>query len=521
MEKKYDIEIGEDYSLGETKEEVWGKLKGTVDGAPEKMDADMIGKAFMHCYDYHEGLLRASGLPYYMHPVSVALILINEMRVYDSETVVIALLHDTIEDVKKYDERGRRLTSREIEDVRCRRREAIGSEFGGDVLRNVESVTKIKHSKTGFLTNIALTHRKLLLSIVPDPRAMLVKLADRIHNMRTLDYLPIEKRKSISDETIHFYTVIARRLGLTKVKNELQDRSLYYLNQNLFADIKNRLQSRRSEFVAENNAFHGRIGDILKENDIPHHIIIVHKHIYELYKEILRGRKLGDIRDIYSIVIVVESEDENTCYDTLDLLEKEFQSVSTLKDGISRPRISWYKALGIHLLNPSGLPVEVLIRTEEMEKVADSGIASEVTIRSGNVKALDISSREIEKWGEFMQWMIAEKGEDAALSIWDSIKRNLFDKDLEVTTPTGQPVTLPKGSCPVDFAFALSEHIGLHYEEAWVNGEIVSPDYKLRNGDKIYIKTREEPLPEVEWLDFTVYHKAKAGLYGFFRDKLD
>lgn len=510
MEMLYEYEFEEDDQIGvEPKEDLQLFLK-ELESHGEELDIEQIVKAFNLCIEFHEGQYRASGKPYYLHPVKVAMILIEEFRIFDTESVIACLLHDVIEDVKGNE-------TEQFSNIRIRTL-TIEQEFGDEVLEMVNAATKIKRLSTGAQQNKAATHRKLFLALVKDVRVILVKLADRLHNMRTLHYLKDKKQKEIAAETLNFYTPIAHRLGLTKIKMELEDRSLYFTDRAAYEAIRMALAEKRRDFINYIRVFAGQIESSLKKEGVKSIITIVHKHVYEIYQMIESGKTLGEIDNFYSMVITTESDDKLECYKVHGILVNAFNPVNHLQDYISQPKINFYQSLNTHLFGPDGKLVEVIIRTNEMEEIAEGGIATDFSLSEGRVRALEISNHDLEEWGQWMEDIIQERGEEAAKLIWDSIKNNIFDREVRVFTPDGVKVRLPARACPVDFAFAVSEDLGLHCISAKVNGTVRELNFPLSNGDRVDIIASPNSKPKPEWQNFVISYRAEAKLHKYFRE---
>jgi RelA/SpoT family (p)ppGpp synthetase len=469
---------------------------------PEDIDPELVTKAFYYCVNAHKGMARASGQPFYVHPLEVAVSLIDEFQTADTASVVASLLHDTIEDVKGITDK------------------TIGEEFNPEIAGIIDALTKMNHDKTSALDNKALTYRKLFLALVKDIRVILIKLADRLHNMRTLHFLKSQKQKQIALETLNFYIPFAHRLGLTRIKMELENRSFFYSDPAAYEAIRSALNEKRRSFIDYIRMFSDHIQNSLNENNVPHTLTIVHKHEYEIFKMIQDGMSITDIDNFYSMVIVLESNNVIECYRAHGVLANAFNTVSRFVDYIANPKIDWYKSLNTELIGPDGKRVEILIRTQEMEKIAEEGIAAHFSLKEGRTRALEFDQEEIEQWGEWMQEIIEEKGEEASQIIWDSLKVNLFDKEVVVFSESGRQIKLPDGATPIDFAFALSDEKGLHFIAAKVNGVMVKEPYKyrLKSGDQVSIISSKNLRPDPAWMDHVVSHRAVVKLNNFFKN---
>lgn len=461
-------------------------------------DEELITKAFWYCYESHKGMIRKSGKPFYTHPLNVSIVLLEEFPIYDSQTVAACLLHDTLEDVDS-------VTWEEIKNT-----------FSSEVARMVDGVTKISHKEVSKTENKAASYRKLFLALVRDIRVILIKLADRLHNIRTLHYLSKEKQKYIAEETLSFYTMLAHRLGLLKIKIELENLSFYYLDKESYEDIKERLSLKRKEFLGYITSFLGIIEKNLNEHNINHTLTIYHKHEYEIFNMIQEGKSLSDIDNFYSINLIINSNEISDCYRAHGIIANTFDSIKFL-DYISKPKFDWYKSLNTDIIGPDGKKIELSIRTKEMESIAEDGFASKFSLKNKR-KALNITREDTEEWGEWMQEMIEEYPDNAIQIIWNSIKVNLFDVDVVVYNKKGEPVSLPDGSTVLDFAFAKSYEDGLHCISAKINGVIKELNYELKYGDQVEIITSESVLPEPKWQQFVVTYKAVISLFHYFKD---
>lgn len=502
---EFELEYDEDSPFGKDAKADHDYLINEIKKHDSDIDIDVASKAFYYCIDKHKDVARKSGLPYYTHPLNVTLILLREFAIHDTASVAACLLHDTIEDVEGVNE------------------SSIAADFSQEIAELVSAVTKIAHNNMpdaatdDKLKNKAMTYRKLFLALVKDIRIILIKLADRLHNMRTLHYLKPHKQKEIALETLNFYIPLAHRLGLNKVKMELENRSFYYTDRSAYEAIRNALNEKRRDFIDYIRMFADTIQNSLNEQKIGHVLSIVHKHEYEIYKIIQEGKSLGDIDNFYSVVIILNSNDVTECYRAHGVLANAFKTVGFV-DYIANPKMDWFKSLFSELFGPDGKRVEIIIRTQEMEKISEEGFASNFSLRSGRIRALEFNDTEIEEWGEWMQDMIESKGEKASKVIWESIKVNLFDSELFAYTKSGQEISLPKGASLIDFAFNVSEDTGLHLIAGKVNGVLRDITYKLSSGDQVELISSPNSNPKPEWEGEVVSHRAEVKLHKFFKN---
>lgn len=499
MEALFEPEYEEQSSIGDNPEE---DLKLLLDAAKELInneeDKKLLEKAFWFCVDKHSAVIRKSGKPYYSHPVKVALLFIEEFPVADLPSVISCLLHDTIEDV---------------EDVT---KESVAKEFSEEIAEIVDGVTKITFTDSSKGLNKAHTYKKIFLGLVKDIRVILIKLADRLHNIRTLHYLKDEKRRVIAQETLNFYTPLAHKLGLSRVKMELENLSFYYTDQSSYEAIREALTSKRREFIDYIKMFTNHIQTALNDANLKHTLSIIHKHEYEIYQIIQEGKAVSDIDNFYSIVIILDTNDIKECYTAHGVLANAFNTINFI-DYISNPNLDWYRSLNSEIYGPDGKKIEILIRTQEMEQIAEEGFATVFSLDKGRTRALTFSDEEIDQWSNWMSDVIESKGEDAIPLIWNSIKVNLFDTELAVFDKVGNQYNLPNGSSILDFAFKLSKEHGLHCISGKVNGLIKDIAYKLENGDQVEIIKSPNSAPKPEWQKFVVTNKAVIELYDYFK----
>ena len=514
---EFDLEYDEDSPFGLDPEQDLQFLLTEIDRIDSSIDKDLVTRAFYYCVEKHKATNRKSGYPYYTHPLNVTLILLREFSIHDSSSLAAALLHDTIEDVEAVNE------------------SEIALEFGTDVAEIVQAVTKISNDNISSIEEAinwealdpkqklelkhklkAGTHRKLFLALVRDIRVILIKLADRLHNLRTLHYLTPKKQKEISLETLNFYIPITHRLGLMKIKMELENRSFYYSDKSAYEAIRLALNEKRRDFIDYIKVFSDTIQTSLNQHNLFHTLSIVHKHEYEIYKMINDGKSISDIDNFYSIVIILDTNDVHQCYRAHGVLATAFNTISFL-DYIAKPKMDWFKSIITELYGPDGKRVEIIIRTDEMEKIAEEGFASKFSLRSGRIRALNFTDDEIDDWGDWMQEIIEDKGEHATQIIWDAIKVNLFDSELTVYTKEGKAVTLPEGANLIDFAFSVSEELGYHCISGKVNGVVSDLNYKLKSGEQVEIIHSNKFQPRPEWQETVVSHKAVSRLHHYFK----
>lgn len=462
----------------------------------QEPDLNKITKAYYFGQWAYRKLYRKSGEAFFTHPLKVAAILVRKFYIKDNESIIAAILHDTIEDVEG-------ITVDLIED-----------EFGKEVADLVDGLTKIKGSQTMQL-NKAATYGKLFLALIKDIRVILIKLADRLDNMRTLEFLSEDRRKAIAEETIHFYVPFAQRLGLINILKDLEDLSLYFLNKDVFCEIREELKEKQELFIQYIRSFLNRIMLKLNERNVPHILTIEHKHIYEIYRMLEQGTELSDIDNFYSIVINLTTNDYSQAYRAYGIIANVFGPVSSLEDYIARPKVNLYRALHSKHIGPGRKLVEVIIRTEETETILEKGVAGTHSLEKA-AKPFNYSQNEISDWIDWMKDIINDGEDDAIQKIWGSIHRNIFDNDVKVHY-SGKEYSLPKGSCIIDLAFAVSDEVAFHCLSAKVNKEIKNLDYELIDNDTIELITSSKSEPNIEWENFVITIKAIIKLYYYFK----
>ena len=448
-------------------------------------DVEIIRKAYDYSLEHHKGQSRASGEPYLAHPLEVAGIL-AELKL-DPTAIAAALLHDSVED-----------TTVTTEDIK--------KEFGEQVALLVEGVTKI--SKIDFATREerqAENLRKMILAMVDDIRVVLIKLADRLHNMRTLAALPAERQEQIAKETLEIYAPIAHRLGMGKVRGELEDLAFQYFDPIAYKQIREAVEARRKRGEQFLDQIEGVIREKLKENGIEAKVESRIKRLYSVYQKLQRQRIAVDqVYDLLAIRIVTASVKD--CYAVLGAIHQMWRPVpGRIKDFIAMPRANLYQSLHTTVMSESGTPFEVQIRTEEMHKIAEEGIAAHWKYKDGApVSAKDEQRlawlRQVVDW----QRDIADPGE-----FLSTFKVELYPEEVYTFTPKGKVVILPRDATVVDFAYAVHTEVGNTCTGGKVNGRMVPLRTKLRNGDIVEILTKEGHRPSRDWLGFVRSSRAR------------
>ena len=458
-------------------------------------DIDLIRRAYLFSALHHRGQKRASGEPYLVHPLEVAEIL-ADMRL-DEVSVSTGLLHDVVEDT--------------LVDL-----ETIRSYFGDEITLLVDGLTKIAHiSNLSKEKQQAENVRKMVLAMVTDVRVVLIKLADRLHNMRTMQYLKPEKRQRISQETLDIYAPIAHRLGMGKMRSELEDLSF----QNLYPDEYKRLASdvdaRRPELEATLDRIRNTVIARLNENEVPFIEIQGRvKRLYSLWKKLKRQKLTLD--QVYDLIAarIITPNDRKYCYLTLSVIHDTWTPVpERFKDWIAIPRDNLYQSLHTSVIGDTGQAFEVQIRTEEMHHIAEEGVAAHWKYKERKLgsqegdESLDELRRTVEKL--LLPLVEDNQGEEDSEDFIESLKLDLFPKDVYAFTPMGKVIQLPRGATPIDFAYAIHSEVGDTCTGAKINGRIVPLKTELQNGDVIEILTTANSKPSRDWLNHVITAKAR------------
>jgi GTP pyrophosphokinase len=449
-------------------------------------DLELLRKAYIFSAVEHKGQTRASGEPYLVHPLEVAAVL-AEMRM-DPACVAVGLLHDVLEDTLTEPER-------------------IKEYFGDDVLHMVEGVTKI--SQIPFSSSEerqAENFRKLLLAMVDDVRVILVKLADRLHNMRTLQHLPEERRVRIARETMDIYAPLAGRLGMSKIKNELEDLAFQYLEPDVYKELTARVEAKRAWALAFIERVKATLVEKLTAAGLEATVEGRTKRLYSIQQKLRRQRiELDQVYDFVALRVVVKSIPD--CYAVLGILHNLWRPVpGRIKDFIAMPRPNGYQALHTSVIGDEGHPFEVQIRTLEMHRVAEEGIAAHWKYKEGK-SGFDKDDQAFAWLRQLLEWQQEVKDPHEFLN---SLKLDLYPEEVYCFTPRGEVKTLPRGATPIDFAYAIHTDVGHQCVGARVNGKMVPLRYKLSNGDIVEILTSAGHKPSRDWLSLAVTNKARA-----------
>lgn len=459
---------------------------------PQEKDGALITKALAFAEEAHRGQLRASGDPYIIHPFNTALILAEFQA--DAETIAAGLLHDTVEDTK--------ITLTDIE-----------KDFGKQIAFMVESVTKLGQLKYRGVKRHTESLRKLFVAMSEDIRVIMIRLADRLHNVRTLNFLPPEKQKRIALETLEIYAPLANRLGVWRLKGMLEDASFPFACPEEYKKVVALRKTKGKETVKRlekiYRAIHKELtAKGLKDFTIDYRI----KYLYSLYSKLLKkNMNIDEIYDISALRVIVKTIDE--CYQVLGVVHNLWRPIpGRLKDYIANPKPNGYQSIHTSIFTGDGNAVEIQIRTEQMQYEAEFGIASHVAYDEAGKKSNGKLTKDMSWVADLIDWQKHLK-EDAKFI--DHLKDRLRHERIFVFTPKGEVVELPKDSSPIDFAYAIHSDIGHHAASAKVNGKMTALDSNLKNGDVVLITTNKNNHPTTKWLNMTKTTDAKKHIKNF------
>ncbi len=456
-------------------------------------DLDLLDKAFRFSRLAHEGQRRRSGEEYIQHPLAVACIL-AELEL-DRETLVAALLHDVAEDTQ--------VTLEQIE-----------AEFGPEIVRLVDGVTKL--GRLHYHTRVeeqAENLRKMFLAMAQDIRVILIKLADRLHNMRTLGHLSPEKQREIAQETMDIFAPLAHRLGIFRFKWELEDLSFRYLEPEAYADLARRIPMKRREREAFARELMDTLRQRLAEAGIKADIQGRAKHLYSIHGKIKRGKDLGEIYDLLAVRVIVDTIKD--CYGVLGIVHTLWKPIpGRFKDYIATPKSNMYQSLHTTVIGPKGEPFEIQIRTWEMHRTSEYGIAAHWVYKEGGRGDREFD-RKLAWLREILEW---QKETRDAREFMESLKIDMFTDEVFVFTPKGDVFDFPAGSTPIDFAYRIHSEVGHHCVGAKINGRIAPLDTPLKNGDIVEIITnKQSPGPSRDWLNMAKTSNARNRIRQWFK----
>ena len=461
-----------------------------------KYNTELIGKAFDIAQRLHEGQLRKSGEPYFIHPINVAYIL-AEMGM-DDATIVGGLLHDVVEDTDY-------------------NREQLVEDFNEEIALLVDGVTKLGTIKFESKEEIqAENFRKMFLAMSKDIRVLIIKLADRLHNMRTMGFMKPEKIVEKCNETLDIYAPLASRLGIFKVKFELEDLALKYLHPEEFQELKQKVNKRKEEREETINTVIGEIKDSLDDMNLHYDIYGRAKHYYSIYKKMkLQNKQIDEIFDLIAVRIIVDNVKD--CYAVLGIVHTMWKPIpGRFKDYIAMPKPNMYQSLHTTVIGDNGEPFEIQIRTYEMHKVAEYGIAAHWKYKEGDTSGKSTNDDIKLAWlRQSLEW---QQDLNDPKDFLETMKMDLFASQVFVFTPRGDVIELPAGSTPLDFAFKIHSAIGCKCVGAKVNGKMVTIDYTLQNGDIVEIVTSANSAgPSVDWLKIAKSSNARNKIRGWLK----
>ncbi len=456
-------------------------------------DVDLLRRAYIFSAKVHQGQTRLSGEAYLNHPIEVAAIIAGLKL--DAASVAAALLHDTVEDTATTDEE-------------------IRSVFGDEVAALVDGMTKLSRMELQSREQReAENFRKMIVAMAKDIRVILIKLADRLHNMRTLKHLPPEKQKRIAQETLDIYAPLANRMGISKIKTELEDLSFLYLNPEAYRDLEKKVSQRRIERETYINELIVIVKGQLAEHGYPGEVKGRPKHFYSIYQKMQKqGISFDDVYDLIAVRIITDTK--VNCYAILGLIHSLWTPVpGRFKDFIGVPKSNLYQSLHTTVIGPKGERVEFQIRTEEMNRLAEEGIAAHWRYKERSA----MSQREEQQFAWLRQLLEWQKDVPDAKEFMETVKGDLFPDVVYVFTPRGDVKELPQGSTPVDFAYTVHTDIGHQCVGAKVNGKIVPLKHVLRNGDKVEVTTQTGHTPSRDWLKFVKTSKARTRIKAWLK----
>ena len=471
----------------------WEQLLDKAKANHLNLDLDKIKLALGFAEESHQGQYRKSGDDYIVHPVEVAKILMD-MKM-DTDTIVAGLLHDVVED-----------TLIPIADIKYN--------FGDTVATLVDGVTKLKALPNG-TKNQAENIRKMILAMAENIRVILIKLADRLHNMRTLKFMKPEKQQSISKETLDIYAPLAHRLGMAKVKSELEDIAFSYLHHDEFLEIKRLVDNTKEERKDYIENFIRTMIRTLSDLGIKAEVKGRFKHFYSIYRKMYqKGKEFDDIYDLMGVRIIVE--DKATCYHVLGIVHSQYTPVpGRFKDYIAVPKSNNYQSIHTTIVGPLGKFIEIQIRTKDMDDIAEEGIAAH-----WNYKENKKSSKDDNIYGWLRHIIEFQNESDSTEDFIEGVTGDIDRGTVFTFSPKGDIIELPVGATALDFAFMVHTQVGCKCVGAKVNGRMVTIDHKLKSGDKVEIITSKNSKgPSIDWLDIVVTHGAKGKIRKFLKDE--
>lgn len=477
-------------------QKVFDEIKDTLykQKRPQE-DIEQIESAYLWAKELHEGQFRISQEPYIVHPVEVAKILVDLKL--DKDTIIAAFLHDVLEDTDT--------TAQQMEE-----------KFGPDVVNLVQGVTKLgKYQFKSKEERQAENFRRMFIAMAKDIRIVILKLADRLHNMRTLSYMAVAKQKKIAQETLDIFAPLANRLGMGKIKAELEDLSLRYLNPEKYYEIAKLVAETKAMRDSTINSLIETIKKELEKNKIKATVKGRAKHYYSIYNKMKRQNVTFDqLYDVTAVRVIVDNEKE--CYQVLGIIHQLFKPIpGRFKDYIAMPKGNMYRSLHTSVIGNKNKPVEIQIRTHKMHEIAEYGIAAHWKYKeAGSIKA---NNKQDMQFSWMRKMMELEQDTTDAKEFVESVKFDLFADQVFVFTPNGDVFDLPQNSTPVDFAYRIHTEVGHRTVGALINGRIAQLDTKLKNGDIVEILTSKQFMPKIDWLNFVVTKNASSKIRQWFK----
>ena len=483
-------------NLEKEKEEIFAQFNDLIHHTYRKLNdeqLEFIKKAFEIALDAHKDQRRKSGEPYIFHPIAVAKIVANELGL-GATSIACALLHDVIEDSDYTYEDLEKIFSKKVADI-------------------VNGLTKISVMNNQNVSVQSENYRKLLLTLSNDFRVILIKIADRLHNMRTLDSMRPDKQKKIAAETVYIYVPLAHRLGFYNIKSELEDLSLKYNFPEIYNEISEKLivaKEKREQYVQK---FIQLVSEKLEEEGLNFKIKGRAKSISSIYRKILKQNiPFEEVYDNYAIRIIYKSDAKNEkflAWKIYSIVTDLYQSnPSRMRDWISQPKSTGYESLHLTILGPDNKWVEVQIRSERMDEIAERGVAAHYKYKEGFNQNSD--DKNFEQWVLQIREVLENQHSLSTSELLDNIKLNLYAKEVFIFTPKGDVKILPKGATVLDFAYSVHSQLGEQCSGAKINGKLMPISYVLKNGDQIDIITSPKQKPKKDWLDFVITSKAKS-----------
>ncbi|WP_080799868.1 RelA/SpoT family protein [Arabiibacter massiliensis] len=492
-EKSFAPDAKKTAQRAKTPEDRFEELQRLTSAYLSPADEELLSKAFLFASEAHAGQCRKSGEPFVAHPVEVAIIL-ADLRM-DVETLIAALLHDTVEDTK--------VTA-----------EQVAEQFNPQVAQLVEGVTKITRIEVESLTDEqAATIRKMFVAMSKDIRVIVIKLADRLHNMRTLGALKEDRRIFKARETLEIYAPIAHRLGINNIKWELEDLSFYYLEPNKFKQVSRMVTESRAEREGYLDQIISILHDEMDKVNIQAQIMGRPKHLYSIYQKMTKkGKGFSEIYDLIAVRVIVKSVKD--CYSALGAVHTLWHPMpGRFKDYIAMPKFNMYQSLHTTVIGPAGRPLEVQIRTEDMHRQSEYGVAAHWRYKEKGGKGGDAIDQQLAWLRQMVDWQ--DETQDSREFLKD-LKVDLAPTEVFVFTPKGEVMSLRAGSTPVDFAYAIHTEVGNHCVGAKVNGSIVPLTYELQLGDRVEVLTQKSASPSRDWLNLVKTPSARSKIRSYF-----